>query len=211
MDIPLQITFRNMTPSAAIERRITEKAAKLKLFCNRIVSCRVTVEAPHRHHRKGKSYQVRIDLTVPGDELLIRHTAKDLEPLKVASAGELETELHARREPNKRAAHEDLYVAIRDTFNAAGRKLQDYARRRSLANKLHKTSARGRIVKLFPEERYGFLETVDDREVYFHGNSVLEPGYEHLTVGSQVHFTEEEGEKGPQASTVRIAGRRARG
>jgi len=208
MDIPLQITFRNMAPSAAIEKRISEKAAKLQLFCNRIVSCRVTVEAPHRHHRKGKSYEIRIELTVPGGELLIRHTPKNLEPVKAVSSDKAKTELHARREPNKRAAHEDSYVAIRDAFNAAGRKLQDYMRRRNLATKLHETSAHARVAKLFPQERYGFLETADDREIYFHGNAVLEPGFEHLIVGSKVHFTEEEGEKGPQASTVRLTGRR---
>jgi cold shock CspA family protein/ribosome-associated translation inhibitor RaiA len=209
MNIPLQITFRNMAASAAIEKRISEKAAKLQLFCNRIVSCRVAVEAPHRHHRKGKSYEIRIELAVPGDELLIRHTPKNLEPLKTASSDTPETEHHARRAPNKRAAHEDLYVAIRDAFNAAGRKLQDYTRRRNLATKLHETSADARVARLFPEERYGFLETSDDREIYFHGNSVLEPGFDHLSVGSKVQFAEEEGEKGPQASTVRLVGRRA--
>ena len=71
MKIPLKITFRNMEPSKAIEDNIREKAAKLDSFYDRIMSCRVTVEAPHRHHHKGKAYQVRIDLTVPGDELVI--------------------------------------------------------------------------------------------------------------------------------------------
>jgi len=75
MEIPLQITFRNMPPSEAIENNIREKTAKLKSFDNRIISCRVVVEAPHRHRHKGKAYQVRIDLTVPGSELVINRAA----------------------------------------------------------------------------------------------------------------------------------------
>jgi cold shock CspA family protein len=110
-------------------------------------------------------------------------------------------------EPSKHAAHEDLYVAIRDAFNAAGRKLQDHARRRRGKVKLHEPAPIARIIKLFPIEDYGFLETLDGREVYFHKNSVLAPGFDHLEVGHEVHFAEEMGEKGPQASTVRLAGR----
>ncbi|MEK6562417.1 MAG: HPF/RaiA family ribosome-associated protein, partial [Candidatus Binatota bacterium] len=87
MKIPLQLTFRNMPPSEAIEAHIREKAAKLDAFSDRIMSCRVVVEAPHRHHHKGKLYHVRIDMTAPGGELIVN------------------------REPSKRAAHKDVYVA----------------------------------------------------------------------------------------------------
>ena len=207
MKIPLQITFRNMAPTEAIEKRIRKKVEKLELFYNRLRSCKVTVEAPHRHHRKGKSYAVRIDLTVPEDELVIRHTTNRLALTRRTSAKKDEIELYERHEPSKHAARDDLYVAIRDAFNAAGRKLQDYARRRSLAIKLHEPPAHGRIIKLFPKERYGFLRTLDEREVYFHGNSVLNPGFDQLDIGMKVYFAEEEGEKGRQASTVRFAKR----
>ena len=78
MEIPLQITFRNMPPSQAIEDNIREKASKLEAFHDRIMSCRVIVEAPHRHHRKGKAYEVRIDVTVPGGELVINRAPKRL-------------------------------------------------------------------------------------------------------------------------------------
>ena len=71
MKNPLQITYRHMEATPAIEENIREKAAKLDTIYEEIMSCRVAVEAPHRHHHKGKSYVVRIDLTVPGGELVI--------------------------------------------------------------------------------------------------------------------------------------------
>jgi cold shock CspA family protein/ribosome-associated translation inhibitor RaiA len=204
MKIPLQVTFRNMPRSQAIEDNIRERASKLDSFCDRIMSCRVVVEAPHRQHRKGKAYEVRIDLTLPGGELVINRSPKRLKAAKSSSAEQPEIKLMESHEPSKHGAHADVYVAIRDAFNAAGRKLQDYARRQSGAVKLHAGLPRARVARLFPEERYGFLETADGREIYFHGNSVLQPGFEHLNAGAEVYFAEEQGEKGPQASTVRL-------
>ena len=206
MEIPLKITFRDMAPSPAIEANIREKAAKFDALYDRVLSCHVIVEAPHRHHHKGKAYQVRINLTVPGGELVINRAPKRLDAAKTPRPEELEKELAESHEPSKHAAHEDVYVAIRDAFNAAGRKLQDYARRRRGKVKLHEAAAVARVVKLFPVEDYGFLQTPDGREVYFHKNSVLGPGFDRLEVGAQVHFAEEMGEKGPQASTVRVIG-----
>lgn len=205
MEIPLKITFRNMEPSAAMESAIRDRAAKLDSFYGHIMSCRVTVEAPHRHHHKGKAYQVRIDMTVPGGELVINRAPKRLAAKKLDPNNELEKDFEELHEPSKHAAHEDAYVAIRDAFNAAGRRLQEYARRQNGVVKVHEPAPLAKVSKLFPEERYGFLETPDGREIYFHGNSVLDPGYEHLDVGTEVHFAEEQGAKGPQASTVRLA------
>ncbi len=207
MEIALKITFRDMAPSPAIEANIREKAAKLDALYDRIMSCRVIVQAPHRHHHKGKTYEVRIDLTVPGGELVINRTPKRLAAAKLKRSEEPEKNFAEIHEPSKHAAHEDVYVAIRDAFNAAGRKLQDHARRQSGKVKVHEPAAVARIAKLFPFEDYGFLQTADGRELYFHKNSVLAPGFDRLEVGHEVHFAEELGEKGPQASTVRMAGR----
>ena len=207
MEIPLQIKFHNVPPSQAIEDNIREKASKLDSFYDRIISCRVMVEAPHRHHRKGKAYEVRIDITVPGGELVINRAPKRLKAAKSGLAELPEARLIESHKPGKHSAHADVYVAIRDAFNAAGRKLQDYGRRQSGAVKLHESPTRARIAKLFPEEKYGFLETPDGREIYFHSNSVLQPGFDHLEVGAEVHFAEERGEQGPQASTVRFLGK----
>jgi len=207
MKIPPLITFRNMAPSPAIETNVREKAAKLDELYPEIMSCRVIVEAPHRHHHKGKAYLVRINVTVPGAELVVNRAPNRLAAAKLNVGEETEKDFTEVHDPSKHAAHEDLYVAIRDAFNAAGRKLQDHARRRRGKVKLHEPVPTARIVKLFPIEDYGFLETHDGREVYFHKNSVLAPGFDHLEVGHEVHFAEEMGEKGPQASTVRLAGR----
>jgi ribosomal subunit interface protein len=106
MELPIQITFRGMPPSTAIEAKIRERAAKLEAFFDRITSCRVVVEEPHRRHHQGKLFHVRIDVTVPEGELVVS------------------------REPHQHHAHEDVYVAIRDAFNAATRQIEDYARRR---------------------------------------------------------------------------------
>ncbi len=207
MEIPLKITFRNMPPSKAVAANIREKASKLGSFYDRVMSCRVTVEAPHRHHHQGKAFEVTIDLTVPGGELVINRAPKRLEAAKLRLAERSERELAERHEPSKHAAHEDVYVAIRDAFNAAGRRLQDYARRQSGAVKVHEPTAHARVARLFPDKRYGFLETAGGREIYFHGNSVLQPGFDRLDIGTEVAFAEEEGENGPQASSVRLVGK----
>lgn len=207
MEIPLQITFRGMAPSRAIEANIREKAAKLDEFYHHIMSCRVAVEAPHRHQRKGRAYVVRIDLTVPGAELVVNRAPKRMASAKLLAKATEAAASPASHEPSKHGAHEDVYVAIRDAFNAAGRKLQDYARRQSGAVKVHQPAKVARVSKLFPDDRYGFLETADGREIYFHSNSVLQPGYEVLHIGTEVYFAEENGEKGPQASSVRAVGR----
>jgi ribosomal subunit interface protein len=115
MQIPLQISFRNMDPSPAVEERIRKKAAKLERFNDRIIGCSVVVEAPHRHHHKGKLYSVRVDVSVPGKEVVVDR-AKPVDH-----------------------AHEDIYVAIRDAFNAAVRRLEDQARKMRGNVKSHPT------------------------------------------------------------------------
>jgi len=204
MKIPLKITFRDIAPSKAIEDNIRERADKLDSLYDGIMSCRVIVEAPHRHHHKGKAYVVRIDMAVPGGELVINRAPKRLAAAKADRPEELETNLAENHKPSKHAAHEDLYVAIRDAFNAAGRKLQDYTRRRRGEIKNHEPAPTARVARLFPSDEYGFLETPDGRQIYFHKNSVLQPGFERLEVGTEVCYSEELGENGPQASTVRV-------
>ncbi len=113
MQLPLQITFRNMDPSLTVEHAVRLRADKLERFCDRITGCRVVVEAPHRQHHKGNLYHIRVDLTVPDDELVVSREAAD------------------------QHAHEDVYVAVRDAFAAAKRQLQEYSRRRRGQVKRH--------------------------------------------------------------------------
>ncbi|MGK7951482.1 MAG: HPF/RaiA family ribosome-associated protein [Xenococcaceae cyanobacterium] len=183
MQLPLQITFRDIPPSDAIEAKIRQQAEKLNRFYDNIMSCRVVVEAPHRHHHQGTIYHVRIDLTVPQGELVIN------------------------RNPSQNQAHENLYVAIRDAFAAARRRLKSYAAVQRNETKVHEIPDHGRVISVLPEDGYGFIETSEGDEVYFHQNSLLNCTLRDLQVGSEVRFTEHMGEKGLQASSVRLIGK----
>ncbi|MGD8784166.1 MAG: HPF/RaiA family ribosome-associated protein [Thioalkalispiraceae bacterium] len=183
MQIPLQVTFRNLEHSDFIEANIREKVEKLERFAEHMTSCRVIVEAPHKHHNKGVIYQVNIDITLPGKEIVVNHHSDD------------------------QHAHEDIYVAIRDAFNAAQRQLEDYVRKKRGKTKTHEVVPHGRIKELFPYEDYGMIETSDNREIYFHRNSVVNEDFDKLEVGMRVHIAEEMGDNGPQASSVHIEGK----
>ena len=202
MKIPIDIRFRNVDPPAQAEEWVREMVIGLEKFHSRIMRCRVMVELPHLHHAQGNPYHVRIDLTVPGREIVIKH-----QPTLHSALRQSDT-LAESKSREVAAAHKDLYVALSDAFRVACRRLQDHARLRRGQTKSHEPPPQGRVSKLFPERGFGFLETRDGREIYFHERSVLHEGFSRLEVGSAVTFVEEEGENGPQASTVRPAGRR---
>jgi len=183
MQIPLQVTFRNIGRSEAIEVKIRERAEKLERFYEGIVGCRVIVEELHQHHRKGNHFHVRVDLTVPDAELV------------------------ASREPDEHHRYADVYIAIRDAFDALERQLEDYARRQDRRVKVHEVPPHGRISELYPAEGYGKISTPDGRMIYFHRNSVVGADFDRLQVGAEVRFSEEAGERGPQASTVHPIGK----
>jgi cold shock CspA family protein/ribosome-associated translation inhibitor RaiA len=198
MKSQLQITFRNMQRSEEIEGWIRAEAAKLETFYSQLMGCRVAVEVPHRHHRKGSPYHVRIDLTVPQGEIVVKR-----EPSLNARARQLgEREIKKHAEVN--TPHKNLRIAINEAFKAAGRRLQDYARRQRGDTKSHASLPEARVSKILPHEGYGFLTSDDGREIYFHKNSILGRAFPHLKVGTTVRFVEEPGDNGPQASTVRV-------
>ena len=201
MRLPLQITFRNMDRSEAIEEWIRAEAAKLDTFYNRIMRCRVAIEVPHRHHRKGSSYHLRIDLTVPGEEIVVKRQPSLSHRVQQLGQSEIKKQLELKTQ------HKNLRRAINDAFKAASRRLQDYARRQRGDVKSHAPLRLARVSKILSDEGYGFLTSDDNRGIYFHKNSVLNRAFSRLKVGTVVRFLEEQGEKGPQASTVRIAGR----
>ncbi len=204
MQIPLQITFRNVKSSQIVQQWIHEEAAKLDAFYPRIMGCRVAIEMPHQHHRRGSVYHVRIDLTLPGGEVVIKR-----QPTLAPRARQV-GEAHRRKRLEVETPHKNLRLAIDDAFKAAGRRLQDYARRQSGHVKTHEPPALARVSRLVPEKGFGFLTTQDGREVYFHQDSVLNGGFRRLKIGATVAFAEEMGDKGPQASTVRVV-RKPRG
>jgi ribosome-associated translation inhibitor RaiA/cold shock CspA family protein len=204
MQLPIQITFRNMDSSPAVEARVREEAEKLSEFYDSIMGCRVMVEIPHQHRQQGKRFHIRIDLTMPGGEIVVKH-----EPSLHISIQRTGTEKRMK-EQEIAAPHKDIYVAIRDAFKAARRRLQDYARKQSGAVKQHEPAPRAHVSRLFPEEGCGYLETLDGSEIYFHKNSLLNDGFEKLAIGTEVSFVEEEGDQGLEVSAVRIIGRKRR-
>jgi cold shock CspA family protein/ribosome-associated translation inhibitor RaiA len=183
LQIPLQLTFKEIAHSDAVEALVRAHAAKLETFHPRITACRVVLDAAHRHRHKGRDYHVRIDITVPGAELVVG------------------------RDPPASTVHEDLNAAIDHAFDVAERLLDDHARRRRGDVKTHEPTTTGRVRQLLNDRGYGFIETPDGREIYFHRRSVPDGGFDRFAVGTEVRFVEEQGEKGPQASTVVALGR----
>jgi cold shock CspA family protein len=184
MQLPLQLSFRNMEPTEAIEAIVRQKAARLDSFASRIMSCRVVIEPAGKHQLHGNLYAVHLDIKLPGGEIAII------------------------REPRKHVKYKNLTLAIRDAFDSARRKLEDFVREERGAVKAHKPAPHGRVAKLLPDEGYGFIQTPDGREIYFGRNSVLGEGFDRLLIGREVTFAEEDGAKGPQATTVRPVGSR---
>lgn len=183
MKQPLDIKFRDMPRSEALEADIREKAEKLDRFYEHIMACHVVIEAPHGHHHQGNLFHVRIDLTVPGGELV------------------------AERGPKKHHAHENAYVAVRDAFNAIKKQLQSYAQKQRGDTKKHEVSPHGSITELVPMEDFGRIQDSEGRDVYFHRNSLINANFDLLEVGDEVWFAEEMGEAGLQASSVHIVGK----
>jgi len=183
MQMPLQIHFHNLEPSDAVESNVRKHAEQLEHFCDEIISCRVTIEAPHKHHHQGNIYQVTVDVRAPGDESV------------------------ASRAPAQHHAHEDIYVAVRDAFDAVQCQLQDHQLKKRGKVKSHEPPSHGKIAELYPAGDYGTITDSSGREIYFHRNSVLKADFDSLQIGSEVRFVEEAGDKGPQASSVHLIGK----
>lgn len=175
----LEVTYRAIAPSEAIDRVIRERAAKLERFFPRIISCRVIVEQLARRERaRALVFHVRVQVRVPEGEFL------------------------GDKEPAPQRFHEDVFIAIRDAFDAVGRELEDFARRERGDVKTHEQQPYGHVSKIFPDRGYGFIEGPDGGSVYFHRHSVQNAHFEDLVVGNPVSYVEEDGDNGPQASAV---------
>jgi len=183
MKVPLEIAFKGIAHTGEIETLIREEADKLERVCAYLMSCRVAVERRQQHQEVGNPYRVRIGMTVPpGHELVVR------------------------REPSKGDMHDPLEIVIKHAFQSAARQLRKLVEQQRGAVKVHPEQQVAAVVhKLFPQEGYGFLRTVDTQEeVYFHRNSVLHGEFDRLAIGMGVRYTAELGEKGWQATSVQI-------
>lgn len=176
-----EIEFQGMTATPAVENAIATHVAQLEQRWGRITACRVVLKAPGQHHRTGGLYEVHIRLALPDGR-----------------------EVNVERTPTNDERHADLTFAISDAFRHARRQLQDQARRIEGQIKHHEGRPVGTVVSLDPFGEFGFIETADGEELYFHRNSVLGDAFKQLQIGSHVSYAEEQGDKGPQASTVSL-------
>lgn len=184
MQVTPQIEFQDISGTPEIQEAIAKHVSELEQRWGRIIACRVAIKGPSHHHRLGGLYDVHIRLALPDGR-----------------------EVNVGRTPRADKRHSDLTFAIDDAFRHARRQLQDQVRRIQGQVKHHEDRPIGAVVLLDPSGEFGFLRTADGREIYFHRNSVLGDGFSRLRVGSRVAFAEEVGDKGEQASTVRLLGK----
>ncbi len=182
MDKPLEIRFHDVPRSDFIEARIREKVAELEKLYDHIHRVRVVVDKDSNRHHKGNAYRIRLFIHVPGREIVVSH--------------------NQRGDP----AREDFRFVLREAFEAAERELKRYKEKQRGEVKAHVEPPQGRVVKLFRDQGYGFIELDDGQELYFHRNAVVNNGFGRLAIGSRVrvHVAEKESPEGPQASTVHV-------
>ncbi len=182
MEQPLEIMFRDVERTPHLESLIHQEAEKLEKFHNNLIHCRVAVEKPQEHQQSGNPYRIRLEILVPKNP-----------------------EIVVTRDPGKEEMHLSLESVLKDAFKTAQRRLKKLEAKQRGEVKSHPQQESNAVVeKLFPDKGYGFLRTVDGQEIFFHRNSVLYNDFERLDIGTGVNFIKEMGEKGPQASTVRI-------
>lgn len=182
MQVPPELSFRGIESDPGIESRIRERLKNLEKVCDYISSAHIAVEKTQQHQERGNPYRVRIDLNVPpGHEIAVR------------------------KEPSKGDLHHPLESVINDAFDAARKQLKELVEKQQGKTKSHPAQEVNAFVdKIFHQRGYGFLKSLEGHQVYFHRNSVLNETFDRLRPGAGVHYTEEMGEKGPQASSVRI-------
>ncbi|MBD2459866.1 HPF/RaiA family ribosome-associated protein [Oscillatoria sp. FACHB-1407] len=185
MQVALEITYRDVDKTPAIESLVQEKVAKLERLCNYINSCQIALEKIHDRPKHGSPYRVRIDITVPPNH-----------------------ELVADSNPGDRIQYAELDTVIRDAFSKVERQLKELTEKQRESEKTKGVAAQDTVAlvtRLFPEAGYGFIKRIDDGEdIYFHRNSVLHDNFDRLEVGTGVRFEAEEGDKGLQATSVQI-------
>lgn len=181
MDIPLEIAFHNLEPSAEIEALIRGHVDRLEKLYPHLVGCRVSVEMLHKQHRNGNVPEVHIAIRVPGREIAIS------------------------REPHKakeRRAAPNVHTSVKDAFRAAEQRLKDFKDLQYGEVKAKETPIQGYISQLVAEKNYGFIATGNGEELYFHRNAVADGDFEDLREGDAVQYSVVAGDKGPSAGRV---------
>lgn len=186
MQTPVEVEFQEMVVSPAVQELIEGHVRKLEQRYGRVTACRIVVKGPGHRHQTGGLYDINIRMALPDGR-----------------------EVNIGRTPKADERHSELPFAINDAFKRARRQLQDNARRMEGMIKSHEGQPVGTVVRLDPAGEFGFLRSSDGEEIYFHRNSVLGAKLSELDIGSRVVFSHELGEKGPQATTVKLLGKHA--
>lgn len=171
MHCPLQINYENLPESEALSAQIRQKADKLEQFVPHLINCIVTVGLPHRHSQQGERYFVQIDVTAPGTEIV-----------------------------SNKQQHEDVYVALRDAFDAAKRLLEDRVRVQRGQTKHHAAPMHGTVARLL--DGFGFIEGEDGNDYYFSSDNLVDQAFDKLAAGTPVQFLPEAAQEGWQAKRV---------
>ena len=180
-----EVIFKDIDRSLWVEEYIAQRCAHLEKFSDEITRCHVTLSQEGASHRKGNRYSVMVEVRMP------RH--HDLAVKKQKQIADMHTQLPA---------------VINEAFGAIEKQLKKTKALRRGEAKAHNGQPHGTIEKVFGDEGYGFIRGVeDDRQFYFHRNSVLHDDFARLTVGTEVRFTPEQGEEGPQAASVQVVAR----
>lgn len=177
MQVPIQITLRDDLPhTPAVDEHIKEKTDKLQQFCQNIISCHVVVELANKNHNHGNLYNTRITTNVPGKELV-----------------------------STKNENENMYISIAEAFDDLTRQAESYNEQLKGHNgKAVNAPSSGKVVRLFEEDGFGFIEGLDGTEFYFNATHTNH-SFNKLSIGTPVHFVETPSHDGPQARHVRIA------
>ena len=185
MQTPIEVTFEHCESSPEIWAEIAKQAKRLEKFGPLVTSCRVAIGRPNARRRSGDLFAVHLHIALPErKDVVVDRTHGDA--------------------PER----EHALVAIREAFDAAVRQVEEAAREMRGPIKTRLAQAHGRVTKFLAGEDCGFIETAEGREVYFHRDAVLDGAFDRLRVGAEVWFVEEQGAKGPQATTVRLVDKR---
>lgn len=171
--LPVQITTKDMPISAALETLIRKRVEKLNRYYDRIMNCHIVIEVPQKHKHQGKLYNVKIDTNVPGKVLMVN-----------------------------RKLDQDIYIAIRDAFDAMERQLEELGRKRHGRVKTHEDVLSGHIARIMTEEGYGFIDGNDGNEYYFSITNVSHPHFDQLAIGDAVEFIADNSGDGLKAHRV---------
>lgn len=175
MQTPIQITFRDIEHSDAVEQRVNQKINKINRLFNNVTACRVTIEQTQKHQNQGKLYNVSIQLEVPGKLLSVNNNED-----------------------------ENLYKSLQKAADNMVHLLSEYNARLHGGVKVHAERLTGTIERLFEGDQFGFITDDDGTEYYFNSGNLANEKFSALKVGLTVHFHPTIGDEGPQAKRVSL-------